>query len=154
MEQQKKVIIGMLILTVFILIVAMSSLYVQTQIESGNICGCVIPLYLFIPLLASIGLFIGTLVYYLISPRFETRAGKDAMFEFLLKGLPLDERKIMEMVLKKPVTQAKLVRETGLDKVKVFRIVKSLQDKGLVVKEKHGKTNMIKLSDDIKEMVE
>jgi len=52
-------------LSIFVFIVAISSLYVQIQIVEGNICGCLIPLPLFIPFIASVGLFIGTLSFYL-----------------------------------------------------------------------------------------
>lgn len=40
MDPQKKFLTGMLIITVFILIVALAALYVQMQVSSGNACNC------------------------------------------------------------------------------------------------------------------
>jgi uncharacterized membrane protein len=151
MEYHKKIVFGMLVLTVFVLLVALSSLYVQTQIESDNVCGCLIPLPLFIPLLASIGLFIGTLAYYLFSPQF----GRESIDpEPILKMLNRDEAEILRAIIKAKgeISQARIGKVTGLSKVKVFRTLDSLKRKGVVEKRAFGKTNMVVLRDDIAEI--
>jgi len=152
MEHEKKVVFGMLILTSFVLIVAMSSLYVQMQFETGNLCGCVIPIYLFIPLLASIGLFIGTLVYYLLSPKFVVKPDKNS----LLKFFNYDERKVIDILVsrKGKALQSEIVRESGLSKVKIFRVLEQLRRKGFIDKEPYGKTNRIVLKEDFKGLFE
>ncbi len=151
MEESKKIILGILILSVFVLIVSVSSFYVQTEISSGNACGCSIPIPLFIPFLASIGLFIGTLIYYMFSPRFEkNKLDKKSLLNFL-GG---DERKVFGVMLdKKEINQAQLVRETNLSKVKVSRIIKRFENKGLIEKISIGKINMIKLKREISELI-
>ncbi len=151
MEDSKKVILGILILSVFVLIVSISSFYVQTEISSGNACGCSIPIPLFIPFLASIGLFMGTMVYYLISPKFDKKKiDKNSLLNFL-DG---DERKVFGIVLdKKEINQAQLVRETNLSKVKVSRIIKRFENKGLIEKVSVGKINMIKLNKKISNLI-
>jgi len=144
----------MLVVTVFIMIVAGSSLYVQYHIETGSVCGCAIPLYLFIPFLSSLGLFIGVLVYYLIFVKIETKKDflKDNLDEILTLLNP-QERIVMRLLIEKsPITQSKIMRLTNFSKVKVFRIVKRLEQRGLVVKQPYGKTNMIELSDKMKEL--
>ncbi|MCX6815013.1 MAG: helix-turn-helix domain-containing protein [Candidatus Aenigmarchaeota archaeon] len=152
MNPQKKFLTGMLVLTIFILAVALSSLYVQMQVSSGNACGCAIPLYLFVPLIGSMGLFIGVLAYYLLSPKFEKPpVDKKQLLAFFERN----ESIVMKVILenKGEVSQAEIVRQTGLPKVKVFRILHSLKNKGIITKERQKKINMVKLSEGMKKLL-
>jgi uncharacterized membrane protein len=152
MNPQKKFLTGMLVLTAFIFVVALSSLYVQMQIESGNVCGCAIPLYLFIPLLGSIGLFIGVMAYYLLSPRFERPVVDKSQ---LLSFLGRDEASVIRVLLehKGEVPQAEIVRQTGLPKVKVFRVLHSLKARGIITKEQNKKVNIVRLSEGMRKLL-
>ncbi len=155
MKQSQKVILAMLIITVFILIVAGSSLYVQYHIETGEVCGCAIPLYLFVPFLSSLGLFIGVLVYYLLFVKVETKSDfiKENL-DAIISLLPPNERAVFKLLVKEPLPQSRIMKLTGFDKVKTFRIVKKLEQRGLVTREKYGKTYIVKLSDRMKELFE
>jgi len=146
MNDQKKIVLAMLVISIFVLIVALSSFYVQIQIETGNICGCVIPIYLFIPLLASIGLFIGTMFYYLLSPKFE-KINEDV----ILNLFDSDEKIIVETLIKNhgKATQAKITKLTGLSKVKVHRVLERLENKNVISKIKERKVNIITLNKDL-----
>jgi uncharacterized membrane protein len=64
----------------------------------------------------------------------------------LLKG---DERKVMHALIDAggEMLQNKLVIKLGLTKVKVTRVLSSLQKKKLIVKERHGITNKIILKE-------
>ncbi|MCJ7817181.1 MAG: helix-turn-helix domain-containing protein [Candidatus Aenigmarchaeota archaeon] len=151
MNPQKKFLTGMLVLTIFILAVALSSLYVQMQVSSGNACNCAIPLYLFVPLIGSMGIFIGVMAYYLLSPRFEKPAvDKSQLLAFLGK----DEAAVMKVILNNrgEVPQAEIVRRTGLPKVKVFRILHSLKLRGIVTKEQNKKVNIVRLSEEMRKL--
>jgi len=151
MNPQKKFLTGMLVLTIFILAVALSSLYVQMQVSSGNACNCAIPLYLFVPLIGSMGLFIGVMAYYLLSPRFEKPVvDKSQLLSFLGK----DESSVMKVIInnKGEVSQAEIVRQTGLPKVKVFRILHSLKIRGIITKEQQKKINLVKLSEGMRKL--
>jgi len=149
--KRKNVVLGMLTVSVFVLVVSIVSLYVQVQISSGTVCGCAIPIPLFIPLIACIGLFIGTLFYYLISPKFDTpKVDKNVFLQFL-SG---DEKKVFEKILeKKTISQASLVNETNLSKVRVFRILEHFKSKGLIIKRPYGKTNIIELNDELVKLI-
>ena len=149
---EKKVIFVMIIISVFVLIVSLSSMYVQVHIENGNVCGCAIPLYIFIPFLSSLGLFIGTLVYYFLRPVVEKKIKLEEIIPlFLDKG----ESMIVDILLKEgKITQASLLRRTGLSKVRVFRIVERLRKKGVVIKRPYGKTNVIEFSPEIKKIIQ
>ena len=152
MNPQKKFLTGMLMLTAFILAVALSSLYVQIQVSSGNVCGCAIPLYLFVPLVGSMGLMIGVIAYYLLSPKFEKPAVDKA---HLLSFLERDEASVMKVLIehKGEVSQAEIVRQTQLPKVKVFRVLHSLKARGIVTKEQNKKVNIIRLSEGMRKLL-
>ena len=128
---ENKAIIGMLILSIFAFVLAASSLYVQIHVQKGNLCGCFIPLPLFIPFVGSIGLFIGTLAFYLISP--PTKQKKNT--QIVLKLLDEDEAKVMETILKNKgkATQSKITKELNFPKVKTF------QDNRKIEKQRHRK---------------
>lgn len=152
MDPQKKFLGGMLLITVFVFIVAISSLYVQTEISAGNACGCAIPLYLFIPLLASMGLLIGVLSYYMFSPRFEKSVvDKKA----LLKAMDPDEAKVLSVLMdgKGENRQAAIVSSTGLSKVKISRILERMQRKGMISKKTDKKVNTIILEESMRNLL-
>ena len=64
----------------------------------------------------------------------------------LLKG---DERTVYQEILnsKDGILQNELVLRTGLSKVKITRVIHRLELKRLIVKERHGLTNRIKLKE-------
>jgi uncharacterized membrane protein len=149
MRPENKVVLGILVISIFVFIVAISSLYVQIQISEGNICGCLIPLPLFIPFIASIGLFIGTLSFYLWYTPKQSKINK----EVLLKLFDPKEREIIIKLFenKGKISQSKLVKETSLSKVQVSRVIEKLKEKKIISKESKGKTNLIELDRDFYE---
>ena len=148
MNIERKIITGVLILSIFVFIVAFSSLYVQTQIETGNVCGCLIPLPLFIPFLAAVGMFIGTLIFHLFSPSMKKEKINK---EPLMMLLDVNEREVVKKIIenKGKISQARLVNETNLSKVQVFRALEKMKSKNIVAKNPKGKTNIIEMNDDI-----
>jgi uncharacterized membrane protein len=153
MIYEKKIIVGMTVISAFVLIVGVSSFYVQTQIDSGNVCGCIIPVSLFIPFLASVGLFIGSMIYYFLNPVSRPmKIRRDAV----LRVFEAQERKLVSLLLDSggEMLQSRIVSETAMDKVKVFRLIERLSRKGIVRKEPHGKTNRIILNEDLRNTIE
>jgi len=152
MNPQKKFLTGMLVITVFILIVALAALYVQIQVSSGNACNCEIPLYVLVPIIGAMGLFIGVLSYYLLSPKFEKPVvDKSQLLSFLGK----DEAAVIKVILenKGEVSQAEIVRQTQLPKVKVFRILHSLKNREIITKEQQKKINLVRLSENMRKLL-
>jgi uncharacterized membrane protein len=98
------------------------------------------------------GLFIGVLSYYLLSPRFERPAvDKGKLLDFLER----DEAAVMKVVLenKGEVPQAEIVRQTGLPKVKVFRVLQGLKARGIITKEQDKKVNIVRLSENMRKLL-
>lgn len=147
MNINKKITIGIMLITGFIFAVSFSTLYAQTHIAEGTACSCTLPIPLLIPTFSSLGVFIGSFVYYLMFARIrETgkRYTEDA--KTLLDMLQGDERKIIEKLVENngEITQSRLSSLFG--KVKTFRILENLRKRNVIIKESHGKTNKIILN--------
>jgi sensor histidine kinase YesM len=152
MAAPKKILLGISILAIFVFMVSGVSLYVQNLMAQNMLCGCIIPIYMIIPLLSSVGVFIGTFVYYLMMERAEkTEKGLKQNMEKTLVFLQRGEREVLKKLIESggQTTQASLSRNTDLGKVQVFRIVEKLKVRGVIEKESHGKTNVIRLSKEL-----
>lgn len=146
MKTIQKLIIVVMILAGFIFAVSFSTLYAQTHIIEGTACSCTLPIPLLIPTFSSLGIFVGSIVYYLLFPKIEEDKGKEDLNLFL-DFLEPDEKSILQKIIenKGKITQSKLSSQFG--KVKVFRILESLRKRGIIEKEAYGKTNTIKISE-------
>ncbi len=148
MENRKKVIIVLMLLTAFIFAVSFSTLYAQTNIAAGTACSCTLPIPVLIPTFSSLGVFIGSLVYYLMFPKIEENREKVVEDKkVLLDMLRADEREFVKEIVENDgkITQSKLSQKFG--KVKTFRILESLRKRAIVEKERYGKTNVVQLSE-------
>lgn len=153
MQHQKKIIIIAMLVVIFVLIVSISSWYVQLLIDSGTVCSCAIPLPILFPIIASIGLLVGTIIYYVFSPGNQKICiDKESILMFFTDS----EKEVMDAIIsnKGEVTQARIVKITGLPKVKVFRSLEKLRMKGIIEKESRGKTNTIRLSDNVGKLLD
>ncbi len=142
---ENRFLIGVILITGFIMAVSAASMYAQSHIMEGTVCGCDFPLELLIPLLSSTGLLVGTLAYYFMSSQFRVKEKRD--FVPLLSLLPGDQRLVLEAIIKAggKMPQSRIVSNTGLNKVKVSRVVSDLEARGVVKKTGKGVTNLIEL---------
>jgi hypothetical protein len=116
-------------------------------------CGCpsVIShnfLWLFIVLAV---VFVGSLIYYLFSFKMDEKEriiGKN--LEIIYSILDKDEKKVLEAIVKNSgeIEQAEVSK--NYDKIRAHRILKKLQDKGIIGILKKGKTNTIELNEELK----
>jgi uncharacterized membrane protein len=111
---------------------------------------------LILVLLSLFGMFIGSLTYYFISEKYEkriTKMQKDA--NLTLKFLDEEERLIMSSILnhKGKINQSEIVRNTKLSRVKIFRGLKRLERKEIIVKKPNGMTNTIELKEELKKIL-
>jgi len=153
MKFEKKIILSIILITGFVFIVSFSTLYVQTNIVEGTACTCTLPIPVLIPTLSSLGIFVGSIVYYLMfSKMIETEKKSTKDFDIILEILQSDERDIIKKLIenKGNITQSKLSSFFG--KVKTFRVLENLRKRGIIVKENYGKTNKIEFSEKFKEI--
>jgi uncharacterized membrane protein len=148
----RKVVIGTIIIAGFIFLVSITTLYVQTQIAEKGFCP--IPLPLLVPAFASLGVFIGSLTYYLTFIKIEeNREKRTEIVSAALEILQSDEKEIIKMLVenKGEILQSKISRSLG--KVKAFRIIENLAKRGIITKEPYGKTNKIKLNEKFRDIL-
>ncbi len=107
-------------------------------------------------LLSLFGMFIGSLTYYFISEKYEkkiTRIHKDV--NLTLNFLENEEKSIVNSILNHEgrITQSAIAKSTGLSRVKIFRTLKKLENKGIITKKPHGMTNVVELEDGLKKVL-
>ena len=153
-KDKKRLLIIVMIIAFLVLIVSLASLYTQRVVSCGTAQSCTIPLPFLIPIIASVSLFVGSLISYFM---IEKLLKKDTSFkkssEFIKKLFDNDEYKILKLISKSDeISQAKIVHEVGLPRLKVFRIIEKLKYKGIIDKEEKGKLRLIKMNNDLKEL--
>ena len=154
MSIDRNMMILVMLITGFIFAVSFSTLYAQTNIIEGTACACTLPIPVLIPTFSSLGILIGSFVYYAMFPKLresEKRVAEDA--RVTLDMLQLDERNIIKKIVenKGEISQSKL--SVAFGKVKTFRILESLKRRGIITKESYGKTNKIILDEKFKQVL-
>jgi hypothetical protein len=104
--------------------------------------------FVFVLLLSGVVLIIGGIALWSLTREKELKHTKEKLTDLLL--LP-DEKTVIQELRKSngEMTQSQLVIKTGLSKVKVHRVIKSLTMKGIIKKYEYGLTNKIILEKEI-----
>ncbi len=119
------------------------------QAEGGAKLG-----YYILPIAVFISTIVGTAVVYVLMSRSEAaRRRANVNARILLNLLRDDERIVVEKILERggEMRQYELVHSTGMNKVKVHRILRALENRGVIVIEKIGKANNLRLRREIYE---
>ncbi|MBN2015073.1 MAG: hypothetical protein JW778_07830 [Candidatus Altiarchaeota archaeon] len=123
-------------------IIAVFCLGVMLSIINGYYIedtGSSIPLTVYA--MTAVAMVVGALIVLL----FQWKISQKQM-QRLLKALPEDEHKIVELLLNDgKMEQTYIVAESGLSKVKVSRILAKLEQRKVIEKKPLGNTNLIKL---------
>lgn len=109
-----------------------------------------------IPLAAFIGLLFGMIVFWAMSEKVsKTEKHLVNNTELVLKMLPSTHRKLIQTLLenKGSVRQYELIQLTKLNKLKVHRILRDLENDNIIKKEKIGKVNNVVLNKEIYEIL-
>jgi len=97
-------------------------------------------------LLSLFAMFIGSLTYYFISEKYEKKIVKiHKDVSLTLRFLEGEERAIMNALITNngELTQSEIAKKTGLSRVKISRILKSLEQRKIVTKTPKGMTNKV-----------
>lgn len=136
----------------YLFLVSFAAYYVYDAINSGTVCGCVVPVPAMIMILSSLGLFIGGASYYLMAIHLSReerhhRAGLAKALRFLAP----EERKVVEALAKAkaPTRQRDLERATSIHRVQIHRIVRRLESRGIVETRREGRVSVVRLDDDL-----
>ncbi len=144
------------LITGFVFIVTTVTLYISDAIKNHNACGCLIPIPYMILILSSLGIFVGSLAYYFIASGFrKEKIALNQGVEKTLSFLESDERKIVKALIGKKdgLKQSELDNATGFNNVQIHRILKKLEQKGVIVKEsKDSRVKTIKLNEELRDV--
>lgn len=124
------------------------SLVVERQSRSS------MPPYYFVPLMGFVGVVVGTVAYHILGGKIELKQeAAKSNTTILLKLLDPPERKAVQKLVENggKVQQLELSRLPDLNKVKTHRILRGLEAKGVIHKERYGKVNLIVLEKGIYE---
>ncbi|MCD6547563.1 MAG: MarR family transcriptional regulator [Nanoarchaeota archaeon] len=142
---------AVLIASIYVVIVAIVSIYIHQALSSVGLCTaeklCIlkIPLHYFIPIFSAVGLITGGVMFYLISEKTETSIRiceqdyNKKIDELLRRVLGEKMYSVYNLCKKENITQAKISKSLNLSRVEVFRILKKLEEKGLIERKKNGK---------------
>ena len=159
----KRAIAGIL---VFIGLLALV-LYVPTILSETTPDQCVIDgvcqhekqlesFYKMVPVFIFVGVIIGAVVFFFMTSKLEDKK-KDVekIAQTLIQFLNKDEKLVVQKILENDgkAFQSEISRIEGIGKLKSHRIIQRLSDRQVIEIEKHGKTNLIKLSKNIKEVL-
>jgi len=109
-----------------------------------------------VPIFILSGIAIGAVVFFFMSSRLEDKTKESELIaNTLIKFLNKDEKKIVQKILegKGRVFQSEVSRIEGIGKLKSHRILRRLEDRRVIELEKHGKTNIVKLTKEISDVL-
>jgi uncharacterized membrane protein len=108
------------------------------------------------PVFVAIGIVIGAVAFYFFTENkkveyVEVKPNPEAILNLLSK----EERKVVAKIAEEggKALQSEISLLEGMGKVKSHRVIERLVQRGIVEKEQHGKTNLVKLSKGIKEVL-
>lgn len=155
-EKVKRTLQVVLLIAAFLGFVAYALFYVWTVPGGGTMCPCTVPVTTILIAVALSGLFVGSLIYYLVSKSFfekkeEMEQGAEKVLEFLDEG----SRKVIQKLVDNggEMLQSDITKETDLSRVKVSRIIKDLSQKGTVEKKDSGVSNRITLDEEMYQLL-
>ena len=125
---------------------------IKSYIEEKRASETFIHGFYLIPFFAFIGLFVGIIVYYIMSERIKLKNTQlKNNTRIILNFLTPNERKIIELLMENhgKIPQYELTRLPGMTKVKTHRILENMQSKNIISKEKYGKINQVTLNKDL-----
>ncbi len=142
------IIMGFLFISTFLVY------YVREKYGAEDECRCTLPLSILVILLSSFGVLVGTFTYYFLDRSILRRKEKPDGIEKTLDFLENEEKQILKKIIENngQISQNKLSSALGIDSVKVFRRLSSMEKKGIIEKQKNGMTNTVMLKDSLKKL--
>ncbi len=140
-NMERRVILAIILLSLFTLTVSVLTLYLHLYLKASY---CPFPLEISLPILSSLGILIGSIVYYIYSSQ-EVSGGME--WKIILKLLGERERKIIKILReRKKIRYSELQRLTGIPKSTFNRIVKRLEEVGIIKSEREGRVTWIRIT--------
>ncbi len=159
MDTRQRIVLGLLTVSAFIFLVTVL-VFVYALYSEGQAVPAFLQPFLeyhtqFMVLMGLFGVFSGLVVYNLMNATLEKQKKVvQTNLGIIMKFLSPDDREIVSLLLEKDgrTTQSEIARLPGMSRLKAHRIVKKLEERGIVHVEKYGKINSVRIVDELRGM--
>ncbi|HLC92235.1 MAG TPA: hypothetical protein VJH23_00850 [archaeon] len=159
MDFRQKIVLGVVLVSVFIFLVTVL-VFVYVLSAKGEAVPDLFKPFIehhvhFMVIMGLFGVVSGIVVYSMMSSTIEReRKMAKTNVEIIMKFLGDDDRQIVRLLLEKDgaTTQSNISAQPGMTRLKAHRVVRKLEDRGIIHVEKHGKVNMIRLVDELRQI--
>jgi uncharacterized membrane protein len=158
MDKRKEIVLGLVIISVFIFLITVLVFVYAISSQGMEVPELLRPFMVyhahFMVVMGFFGVLSGLIVYSLLNATIEKQkqAVKTNM-GIIMKFLSPEDRDVVLLLLEKGgmTTQSEIARLPGMSRLKAHRVVKKLEERGIIHVEKYGKINMIRVVDELKE---
>jgi len=157
MDSRKQILLGIVVISVFILLVALTAFVYSLSSEGERVPSLLVPFLQyhvqFMVLMGLFGVLAGLTAYHLLNLTLEQeKKVVKTNVDIIMKFLGPDEQEVVELLRKKEgrTTQSEISRLPGMTRLKAHRIVKKLAARGLVHVERDRKINIVRLVDELR----
>ncbi len=152
-----KIILNLIVVAIFIFLVSVL-VFVFALYSEGQPVPPFLSLFLqyHIPFMVLMGLFgvaSGLISHSILKSTLEKQKKiVQTNTDIIMKFLSEEDRKVFRILKEKGglTTQGEIANLENMTRLKAHRLVKKLEDRGIVHVEKHGKINMVRLVDELK----
>ena len=159
MDSRKKIVIAILLVSVFIFLISVLVFVYALSAQGQPVPDFLLPFLSyhihFMVIMGLFGLGSGVIVYSILSSTIEKeKKVVKTNVGIIMKFLGNDDREIVKLLLEKGgvTTQSQISKLPGMTRLRAHRIVRKLEDRGVVHVEKWGKVNMVRVVDELKEI--
>ena len=159
MDIKKQALVGMFIVSGFIFLVTVLTVVFSLYSQGQQIPALLEPFLAYhIQFMIIMGLFgvgSGLVLYAILNSTLEKQKQiVKTNSQIIMKFLAKDEREIVSLLLSKDgmTTQSEIAKLPGMSRLKAHRIIKKLENRGIVHVEKYGKINMIRIIEELKDL--
>ena len=159
MDIRQRIALGLLIVSVFIFLVTVLVFVYALYSQGQDVPTILLPFVEFhvefMIIMGLFGVFSGLMVFSIMNATLERQKQVvKTNIDIIMKFLTSEDREVVELLLSKQgmTTQSEIAKLPGMSRLKAHRIVKKLEDRGIVHVEKYGKINMIRIVDELKNM--
>ncbi len=159
MDVRKKLVIGILVISVFIFLVTVLVFVYALSSKGESVPSLFEPFLIyhlhFMVVMGIFGVLSGLIVYSITNSTLEKQKQvAKTNISIIMKFLSSQDRNVVHLLLEKDgmTTQSEIAKLPGMSRLKAHRIVKKLEGSGIVHVEKYGKINMIRIVEELREL--
>ncbi|VVC00049.1 Uncharacterised protein [uncultured archaeon] len=162
MDSRQKIILGIVVVSIFIFLITVLVFVYAAAPDPSSIPPIFTPFLQyhvhFMVLMGLFGVMSGVIVYSLMNRTIaEQKKAVEKVAEtntgIIMRFLGKDDAAAMKLLLQKGgmTTQGEIAKEAGMSRLRAHRTARRLEERGIIHVEKHGKVNLLRLVDELKQ---